>query len=128
DGQPDDSDIDVYLVRSTGTPADDAGSPIKPTFQGTDIFDCVKEDVAACAPTILPSTPRFDGYVRDGLLVVPDARFVLSAIEGFEIPTRGTLTAKIERVRETPPSYRLTGGTLAGAMRVDSLLAALSLV
>lgn len=134
-GTDDDSDVDVYLIRSTGTAKTD-GVAATPRFDGTDPYDCVIDDVAVCktaagVSSIVPSISPQHGYVRDGNLVVPDARFFLSVVAGYPIRGRGVLTAKIEAFSTGAggePRYALKEGIMAGGLPLGDLLMALALV
>jgi hypothetical protein len=135
DGTANDDSVDVYLIRSTGTPkTDDAGTPtpITPKFDGADPFDCVVDDVAACSPTgIVPAIAPQRGYVRDQILVVPDVSFTLSVIAGYPIRGHGVLKARIEAFAPGDagePRYALRDGIVAGALPVSDLVAAIAFI
>jgi hypothetical protein len=131
DGAADDDDVDVYLVRSTGTPPVDGG-PTPPRFDGNDPFDCVSDDAVRCDQGALtPSVKPEHGYVRGGTLVVPDANFVLSVIAGYPIRGHGALTAKLETFpagTDGTPRFALKSGIVAGALPLGDLYTALALV
>jgi hypothetical protein len=129
-GTDDDNDVDIYMVRSTGT-TKVGDNPTIPKFDGTDPFDCVAQDAVTCTPTgIVPAVSPQHAYVHGGVLVIQDLNFVLSVIAESPIRGRGTLAAKIEPFAAGPAGearYALRGGVLAGALPMDDLYRALAL-
>jgi hypothetical protein len=128
-GTADDDRVEVYLIRSTGTPQTD-GSFTMPTFNGADSFDCVADDVVTCNP-IVPSGSPQPGYVRDQVLVLPDVDFILSVVAGYPIRGHGVLKARIEPFASGPagePRYALRDGIVAGALPVSDLITAISFI
>jgi hypothetical protein len=133
-GTANDDSVDVYLIRSTGTPkAGDTGDTHSvPKFNGADAFDCVVDDVAACSSAgIVPALSPQRGYVRDQLLVVPDVSFTLSVVAGYPIRGHGVLQARIEAFAAGAASeqrYALRDGIVAGALPVSDLVTAIALI
>ncbi len=124
-GTPNDTNVQLAVLLSTGTPLADGGSRLRPSLRGEDVWTVERSTVLGAGEPLLPRYVDANAYVADGVLVARVSfPFTLEANdEQITVQVdEGIIAGRLTR----DSIWRLDAGRLAGRWSTQSFLGSLA--